>query len=101
MFVLATDCGVVTIELALDTLFGGTVVCMLVTELGRDAEENESSCDLAADLVDTEEIMDGVLTTYAGRDPAVRTVETESVLDTETADDLGLKDLTLGSGSSR
>jgi hypothetical protein len=72
VFVLETDCGVATIELALDTLFGGTVVCMLVTELGRDAKENPSSCDLPADLVDTEESMEGVL-----------------------------KDLTLGSGGSR
>jgi len=52
--------------------------------------------------VDAEEAMEGVLATFSGRDPVVRMVETESDLDTETVDDLGLEaDLMLGSGSSR
>jgi len=51
--------------------------------------------------VDVRDTMDGVLLKVAGRDPAVRTVETESDLDMETVDDLGLvADLILGSGSS-
>jgi hypothetical protein len=75
-------------------------------ELVRDREikEDESlyfEVDLF-DLVDAEEAMEGVLATFSGRDPAVRTVETESDLDIETVDDLGLDaDLMLGSGSSR
>ena len=102
MFVLATDWGTVTTELFLDKFFPGSVVCALVAELGWDTEENESLFDLVADLVDAVETMEAVLTTVAGRDPAVRTVETESVLTIETADDLGLNaDLRLGSGSSR
>jgi hypothetical protein len=102
VFVLESDCGALTTELFLDKLFSGGVVCALVTELARDTEVNVSLCDLVADLVDAEETIEGVLATFAGRDPAVRRVETESVLDTETADDLGLEaDLILGSGSSR
>jgi hypothetical protein len=92
----------VTTELFLDKPFPEWVLCALVAELGWDTEENESLCDLVPDLVDAVETMEAVLTTVAGRDPAVRTVETESVLTTETADDLGLDaDLRLGSGSSR
>ena len=91
-----------TIVLFLDKFFSGSVVSMLVTELARDTEVNESLCDLVADLVDARETMEGVLLMLAGRDPAVRTVETESVLVTETVDDLGLEaELILGSGSSR
>lgn len=102
MFVLATDWGAVTTELFLDKLFPGRVLCVLVAELGWDTEEKESLCDLTDDLVDVTETMEAVLTRVAGRDPAVRTVETESVLATEPADDLGLDaDLILGSGSSR
>ena len=96
------DWGAVTTELFLDKLFPGRLVWALVAELGWDTEENESLCDLAADPVDAMETMEAVLTRVAGRDPAVRTVETESVLTTETADDLGLvADLRLGSGRSR
>ena len=96
------DWGAVTTELFLDKLFPGREVWALVAELGWDIEEDESLCDLVVDLVDAVETMEAVLTTVAGRDPAVRTVETESVLATETADDLGLDaDLRLGSGSSR
>ena len=91
-----------TTELFLDRFFSGSVVWVLVTELARDTEVNESSCDLVADIVDAMETIEGVLTKFAGRELGVRTVETESVLDTETADDLGLEaDLILGSGSSR
>jgi hypothetical protein len=51
--------------------------------------------------VDVSDTMDGVLLKVAGRDPAVRTVETESDPDMETFNDLGLvADLILGSGSS-
>jgi len=96
------DWGAVTTELFLDKLFPEREVWALVAELGWDIEEDESLCDLVVDLVDAVETMEAVLTTVAGRDPAVRTVETESVLTTETADDLGLDaDLRLGSGSSR
>jgi hypothetical protein len=94
----------VTTELFLDKFFSGSVLWVLVTELARDTEVNESLCDLVADLVDAEETetIEGVLAKFAGRELAVRTVETESVLDTETVDDLGLEeDLILGSGSSR
>lgn len=93
-----------TTELFLDKFFSGSVLWVLVTELARDTEVNESLCDLVADLVDAEETetIEGVLAKFAGRELAVRTVETESVLDTETVDDLGLEeDLILGSGSSR
>jgi hypothetical protein len=93
----------VTTELVLDNAFAGVVVavCVLVMELGRDTKENESLL-LEVDLVDAEEAIEGVLSTFTGRDPAVRTVETESDLNTETVDDLGLEpDLILGSGSSR
>lgn len=92
-----------TTELVLDNAFAGVVVavCVLVMELGRDTKENESLL-LEVDLVDAEEAIEGVLSTFTGRDPAVRTVETESDLNTETVDDLGLEpDLILGSGSSR
>lgn len=91
-----------TTELVLDNAFAGVVVavCVLVMELGRDTKENESLL-LEVDLVDAEEAIEGVLSTFTGRDP-VRTVETESDLNTETVDDLGLEpDLILGSGSSR
>lgn len=89
-------------ELVLDKPFpGGSVVCELVMELGRDTKENES-LSFAVDLVDAEEAMEGVLATFTGRVPAVRTVETESDLNTETVDVVGLEaDLILGSGSSR
>jgi hypothetical protein len=100
---LATDWGVVTTELVLDKALAGVVeaVCVLVMELGRDTKENESLL-FEVVLVDAEEATEGVLSTFTGRDPAVRTVETESDLDTETVDDLGLEpDLILGSGSSR
>jgi hypothetical protein len=99
----------VTTELVLDNAaaFAGVVeaVCVLVMELGRetkeDTKENESVL-FEVDLVDAEEAIEGVLSTFTGRDPAVRTVETESDLNTETVDDLGLEeDLILGSGSSR
>ena len=92
-----------TTELVLDKAFAGVVeaVCVLVMELGRDTKENESLL-FEVVLVDAEEAIEGVLSTFTGRDPAVRTVETESDLDTETVDDLGLEpDLILGSGSSR
>lgn len=92
-----------TTELVLDNAFAGVVVavCVLVMELGRDTKENESLL-LEVDLVDAEEAIEGVLSTFTGRDPAVRTVETESDLNTETVDDLGLEpNLILGSGSSR
>lgn len=90
--------------LVLDKAFaGGALVWALVMELVRDREtKEEKSLYFEADLVEAEEAMEGVLATFAGRDPAVRTVETESDLDIETVDDLGLEaDLMLGSGSSR
>jgi hypothetical protein len=92
----------VATELFLDKFFSGSVVWVLVTELARDTEVNESSCDLVPDLVDARETIEGVLAKFAGRELGVRTVETESVLDTETVDDLGPEaDLILGSGRSR
>jgi hypothetical protein len=98
----ATDWGIVTIVLVLDKAFVvGVVVWALVMELVRDREIKEDESLYFDDLVDAEEAMEGVLSTFAGRDPAVRTVETESDLDIETVDDLGLEDLMLGSGSSR
>lgn len=90
--------------LVLDKAFaGGAVLWALVMELVRDrVTKEEKSLYFEADLVEAEEAMEGVLTTFAGREPAVRTVETESDLDIETVDDLGLEvDLMLGSGSSR
>jgi hypothetical protein len=91
----------VTAELVLDKAFPGVLACVLVMELGRDTKEKES-LDFEVDRVDAEEAMEEVLATFIGRGPAVRTVETESDLDTETNDDLGLEaDLILGSGSSR
>jgi hypothetical protein len=99
----ATDWGVVTTVLVLDKAFAeGVLVWALVMELVRDRETKEDESLYFEDLVDAEEAMEGVLATFAGRDPAVRTVETESDLDIETVDDLGLEaDLMLGSGSSR
>jgi len=99
----ATDWGVVTTVLLLDKAFaGGVLVWALVMELVRDREIKDDESLYFEDLVDTEEAMEGVLATFAGRDPAVRRVETESDLDIETVDDLGLEaDLMLGSGSSR
>lgn len=99
----ATDWGVVITVLVLDKAFaGGMLVWALVMEFVRDREIKEDESLYFEDLVDAEEAMEGVLATFAGRDPAVRTVETESDLDIETVDDLGLKaDLILGSGSSR
>jgi hypothetical protein len=109
----ATDWGIVTIVLVLDKAFaggafaggafaGGVEVWALVMELVRDRETKEDESLYFEDLVDAEEAMEGVLATFVGRDPAVRTVETESDLDIETVDDLGLEaDLMLGSGSSR
>jgi hypothetical protein len=95
--VVATDWGVVTTVLVLDKAFvGGLEVGALVMELVRDRETKEDMSLYFEDLVDAEEATEGVLATFAGRDPAVRTVETESDLDIETVDDLGL-----GSGSSR
>jgi len=89
VFVLATG-GVVTTELVLDKAFAeGAVLGTLVIELGRETEKDESLCDLEVDLVDASEMetMEGVLLKVAGRDPAVRTVETESDLVIETVDD--------------
>jgi hypothetical protein len=98
----ATDWGVVTTVLVLDKAFAeGVVVWALVMELVRDRETKEDESLYFEDLVDAEEAMEGVLATFAVRDPAVRTVETESDLVIETVDDLGLADLMLGSGSSR
>ena len=103
----ATDWGVVTTVLVLDKAFaegafaGVVVVWALVMELVRDREIKEDESLYFEDLVDAEEATEEVLATFAGRDPAVRTVETESDLDIETVDDLGLADLMLGSGSSR
>ncbi len=98
----ATDWGVVTTVLVLDKAFAeGVVVWALVMELVRDRETKEDESLYFEDLVDADEAMEGVLAMFAGRDPAVRTVETESDLDIETVDDLGLADLMLGSGSSR
>jgi len=100
----ATDWGVVTTVLVLDKAFAeGVVVWTLVMELVRLRVINEDeSLYFEADLVGAEEAMEGVLATFAGRDPAVRTVETESDLDIETVDDLGLEaELILGAGSSR
>jgi hypothetical protein len=99
----ATDWGMVTTVLVLDKAFAGAVVVWaLVMELVRDREiKEDESLYFEVDLVDAEEAMEGVLATFAGRDPVVRTVETESDLDIETVDDLGLVDLMLGSGSSR
>lgn len=92
-----------TTVLVLDKAFAGVVVVgALVMELVRDRETKEDMSLYFADLVDAEDAMEGVLATFAGRDPAVRTVETESDLDIETVGDLGLEaDLMLGSGSSR
>ena len=109
----ATDWGIVTTVLVLDKAFAGgaftegafaegVVVWALVMELVRDRVTKEEESLYFEDLVDAEEATEGVLPTFAGRDPAVRTVETESDLDIETVDDLGLEaDLMLGSGSSR
>jgi hypothetical protein len=100
----ATDWGVVITVLVLDKAFAGVVVVVwaLVMEFVRDRETKEDESLYFEDLVDAEEATEGVLATFAGRDPAVRTVETESDLDIETVDDLGLEaDLMLGSGSSR
>jgi hypothetical protein len=99
----ATDWGAVTTVLVLDKDFAeGVEVWALVMEFVRDRETKEDESLYFDDLVDAEEAMEGVLATFAGRDPAVRTVETESDLDIETVDDLGLEaDLMLGSGSSR
>jgi hypothetical protein len=92
----ATDWGIVTTVLALDKAFAGgaftegafaegVVVWALVMELVRDRVTKEEESLYFEDLVDAE-----------------RTVETESDLDIETVDDLGLEaDLMLGSGSSR
>lgn len=91
-----------TTELVLDRTFADVVVCSLVIELGWDTKEEESLCDLKADLADAEEVVEEVLAKFAGRNPAVRTVEVESDLNTDTVGDLGLEaDLILGSGSSR
>lgn len=100
----ATDWGIVTTVLVLDNAFvEGVGVWALVIELVRDRViKEDESLYFEVDLVDAEEAVEGVLATFAGRDPAVRTVETESDLDIETVDDLGLEpDLMLGSGSSR
>lgn len=94
-----TDWGTVTTVLVLDKAFGGGAPVegwALVIELVRDRETKEDMSLYFEDLVDAEEATEGALATFAGRDPAVRTVETESDLDIETVDDLGL-----GSGSSR
>ena len=99
----ATDWGVVTTVLVLDKAFAGGAleVWALVMEFVRDRETKDDESLYFDDLVDAEEAMEGVLATFAGRVPAVRTVETESDRDIETVDDLGLADLMLGSGSSR
>ena len=99
----STDWGVVTTVLVLDKAFAeGVVVWALVIELVRDRVTKDDESLYFEDLVDAVEAMEGVLATFAGRDPAVRTVETESDLDIETVDDFGLEaDLILGSGSSR
>lgn len=99
-----TDWGTLTIVLVLDKAFAeGVGVWALVMELVRDRViKEDESLYFEVDLVEAEDAVEVVLATFAGRDPAVRTVETESDLDIETVDDLGLEaDLMLGSGSSR
>jgi hypothetical protein len=101
VFVLVAIGGAVTVEFVLDTALRGAVaVCTLFMESVRDTGGIVSLGgldDLEAEREDAEETIEEVLATFA-----VRTVATESDLDTETVEDLGLKaDLTLGSGSSR